>query len=277
MSHNLRSSAVAISIGLVALAYTTLLPAVLLAQGSKGKKAPPGPEKVSGTISAIEHKGKALHLKIAKESGDVLEVLMTPRIKLLLVGTGDPSVLMPKAIVASDTLVLANNELFGKKFAVYFGESPPPLFERDSQAEGVYHICGQVVASDGSSMLLDCGGGTTRKVSLEAEAPAEITVYTQDVDLLDEGAPVQVDGMMRGGKLIVSAVTVTLEKPLTSRDLTDDDARKGRTKTAAAKKGAKGKAKADDAAAGGGANPADPFGVLGSDDKPKPKKGSGDK
>lgn len=266
--------------GLVlALVGGLLQPAPLAAQGARGKKGPET-EKITGKVAEIEKKGKAVTLTIEKESGDKLEVLVTPKLKLEITGKGDTSFFQPKTWVSSESIIKTNNELFGRQFTVHLGAAPPPHVKPDTTANEVFHVAGQVMAATENSLTMNFGAAGTKKVTFEEGASVEVMINSNDPDLIVEGSEVEVEGVTRGAKFLPSKVTVTLENPVTAEDVQaaadkDKKGAKGKTAAKGGKKPAKGKTEDSDEEGA-----ADPFGVLGKKDgkggKP-PEKDSPDK
>lgn len=264
-----------------------LWPGIATAQGAKGRKGTE-PDKIAGTVTEVERKGKTATLKIEKEDGGKLEVLVTPRMKFTVTGRGDSSLLQPKTIVSSERVVKSNDELFGHEFIVHIGAAPQFSLQRDADGGDWFHVCGQVLAADPKSMTLSFGPENgTQRIAFEEGMPIAITVNSNDTELVTEGSKVELEGATRGAKFLPSRVMVTLEKPLTADDLqalTHD--KKSAKKGATAAKGAKktGKTKTDDSDASPTDSTSDPFGVLGkkdggakSGDKPAPEKKGNDK
>ncbi|MGQ0637130.1 MAG: hypothetical protein ACT4QC_21185 [Planctomycetaceae bacterium] len=259
------------------------LPTVgLYAQGAKGKKGPAEAERVVGKISSLERKGKTVTLTVAKEAGGSLDVLLTPKLRPEITAKGDASLFQQGRLVASDSLVMSNGELFGRKFSVYLSEAPrEPLFSKDPQNEGVWHLCGQVVAVEPASITLNYGG-SIKKVSFEQGGELEVTAYTQDAELIVEGSAVELEGNARAGRFITQRVAVTRDKPLTADELAGANDKKGaKTKAAPAARGGRkaGKDRNEDSEAEPPPQGNDPFGVLGGkdgkgSDGAKPKSGS---
>ncbi|MFN0054294.1 MAG: hypothetical protein ACKV0T_19130 [Planctomycetales bacterium] len=260
------------------LAALLLVPAAVSAQGAKGKKGAEA-EKVLGKITELERKGKSVTLTIDKEEGGTLEVLVTPKMKCTVTGKGDASFFQSKAWVSSEKVVSANKELFGHQFTVHFDPPPAAQCRPDPKAAEVYLVSGRVVNATDEALTLDCGAaGGTRKINFEKTAPLEVTVQSNDTDLIVEGAVVEVEGTARGTKFQTSRLSVQLDKPLTLADVqaaSGQDKKGAKTKTAAkgGKKTAKGKG--DDPEGEPVTDANDPFGLLGKKDGDKgaqPKK-----
>jgi hypothetical protein len=252
---------------LLAATVSLFWPSGAVAQGGKSKKGNEA-EKVNGTVTEIEKKGKATTLSIDKEGGGNLEVLVTPRLKFSVTGNGDTGLIQPKSVLSSEKIVKTNNELFGHQFTLHVGNPPPFSVKREPGGGDWYHVCGQVVAMDDKSVTLNFGAsGGTQKLTFEEGTEPEVTVISNDPDLVVEGSKVELEGMTRGSKFIPSKVTVTLEKPLTIDDLqaASNDKKASKTKGAATAKGGKkpAKAKTDEPEGIPTEDTADPFGVLG--------------
>jgi hypothetical protein len=177
--------------------------------------------------------------------------------------------------------VVSNGELFGRKFNVYAAEMiRPGLFSRDPKNQEVWHICGQVVAVDATSVTLNYGG-SIKKINFEQGDELDVTVHTQDAHLVVEGSAVELEGNTRAGRFLTNRVAVTLDKPLTADDLAGPaDRKEAKTKSAPGAKSRKpGKEHSDEPDKAPRAKENDPFGVLGGKDGKgsdggKPKSGS---
>jgi hypothetical protein len=203
--------------------------------------------------------------------------MLTSKLKFSVSAKGDASLLRPKTVVSSDSVIMAGNksDLVGRKFTVHLGTPPTAQVQRDPMNQEVYHVCGQIAAVQQDSMTINFGNaGGVRKLLFEQGGP-EISVDASDPDLVAVGAKVEVEGTTRGAKFQPSKVTVTREEPITARDLDDNEkkaaAKKGTSPPKTARKPA-GKGAGDDAAAGAGNTPSadddDPLGVF-KKDKPK--------
>src|SRR6187401_1053852 len=74
LSAGYSSSRSILRLGAVAGIWACLLvPSDAFAQAAKGKKAPEA-EKITGKVTEVEHKGKAVTLMIEKDAGGTLEV-----------------------------------------------------------------------------------------------------------------------------------------------------------------------------------------------------------
>lgn len=212
-------------LALVLAVTAWIAPSIARGQGAKGKKAATGPETITGKIIDLERKGKSVNLTVEKSDGEKLVVLVNPQMQPTISARADASVLLPRFVVASDSLVSSNMELFGKTFDVYPDESPPPHFERDSKTEGVYRICGQLVAIEPGAVTLNCGDATT-KVNFEQGQTLEVTVRSQDTKWVEKGDAIELEGVTRGEKFVASRVAITLDRALTAADFADNKDKK---------------------------------------------------
>ncbi|MSR57122.1 MAG: hypothetical protein EXS05_05560 [Planctomycetaceae bacterium] len=241
-------------------------------QGAKGKKGTET-EKIIGKVTAIEKKGKSITLTVEKEGDQTLPVLLTPKLKVAVNGKGDVSFLRAKTWVSSQSVVKVNNALFGYRFMVHLGNAPPVQLRPDPGSADVYHLCGQVVSADDESVTLSFGNAAkTQKVMFEEGRLLEITVSSNDLDLIVEGSEIEMEGITRGTKFTPQRATVKLEKPLQADEVfgADKDGRKAaKSKSAGTAKGGKksDKGKQDEPAGGEVVDPADPFGELSKDKK----------
>jgi hypothetical protein len=249
----------------------------LSAQGGKAKKGQEV-EKFAGKVTEIEKKGKAVRLVIEKEAGGNLDLLVTPKLKVVVTGKGDQSLFQTRTWVSSESLVLANNELFGRQFTVHYGNAPPPQCRPDPKASDVYLMSGQIVAVSEEALTLHCGRERENvKVAFEKGAAVEIAVSSNNPEFFTEGAAVGVEGTTHNGKFLPSQLTMVLEKPLTADDLLTLAGDKKATKAKPAanprgnKKGPKTTIEPVEGEPIGSAS--DPFGVLGDKGDKKDAKG----
>lgn len=245
-------------------------PSIVSAQGAKSKKAAPEAEKKTGKIASVEKKGKAATLTIELEDGGKLEVLVTAKLPFSVSGPGDAGYLQPKVFISSDSVIMSNNELFGRQFTVHLGNNPPPQAKKDATAD-VYHVCGQIVSADNESMTVNFGTAGTKKVSFEQGANLTVAVQSTDPDLAAEGAAVEVEGTTRGAKFLPSKVSVTLEKMPAAEEVFAGDKKGAKAKaTATAKPSAtpkkSGKTSKDEPSGDPIGKASDPFGVLNGKD-----------
>lgn len=251
--------------GALSLALVVLCASSAFSQGPRGKKGPE-PERVFGSVTEVEKKGKAATLLIDRDDGGKLEVLITPRIKFNVTGKGDGALIQPKSVLSSEQVIRPNTELFGYQFTLHLGHAPVYALKKDPGGGDWYHLCGQVTAIADKSLTINCGAAGTHKLNFEEGKELDLTVSASDPDLVAAGSKVELEGLNRAGKFIPSKVTVTLEKPLTADDLhaAGGDRKAARGKAAAARASKKsGKGKTDDPAGDPADAPSDPFGVLG--------------
>jgi hypothetical protein len=274
--------------GLVAaasLAALLCLPTLVAAQASKSKKPAPHAEKKTGKIAKVDAKGKTSTLTVEEADGETFDVLVTAKMKNFLIkGDGDSGFLKHRdVVVSSDSVVMSNMQLFGKKFTVHLGHAPEAVCEPDPKNPEVYRIAGPIIDGDETSFTIHVDG-SPYKVSFEQGLAPEIAVESTEPEHAAVGAKIEAEGKSRAGRFQPDSILITLDKPLTSDDVfSKNDKKAGKSKTAAATKGMKKSAKSDkDPAEKGddtGTDPAkppatsDPFGVLNKDNKPKPGSG----
>jgi hypothetical protein len=262
------------------LALLLLLPMSVLAQGGKSRKGGEL-EKFPGKVTEIEKKGKAHKFVIEKESGDPLELLVTPKVKVAITGKGDQSLFQPRAWVSSDSLVLSNEELFGHQFTVHYGDAHASQCRPDPKARDVYLMCGQVITATDEGLTVNCGPGRENvKVSFEKGVPVEIAVSSDNAAFIKVGTEVEVEGTTHSSRFVPSQLMVALEKPLTNDEV---QALLGEKKPAKAKPSANGRGNKKFPKKGTSIDPvdgepigtaSDPFGVLdGKGDKKDAKSG----
>ncbi len=201
------------------LIWAVVLPPVAWAQTTKGRKPGPDLEKLSGKIQEVEFKGKAANLIIDRtDGGDPLEILVTPKLKVLISGSADSAILVPKQSVVVRGAFESNKEWFAKRFEVYPG-SPPPTSGIQPEAEkgGAYVIAGTLLAHENGKLLINAGGKQV-PVNFEQGAAPEIVVFTSQLELAKVGSPIEVEGSTRGGKFLPQKILIQLQDPLTPED-----------------------------------------------------------
>ncbi len=199
------------------------------AQGAKGKKNTPEPEKIAGKITEVEMKGKAALLTIEKEGGETMApLLLTPKMNVSITAPGDATLLQPKVFVSTNSAVESNKELFARKFEIYHGSATPAAgIQRDSVSAEVFHLAGQIVAAEKDALMINVGG-SQKKLNFEQGGEIEVRVHTNQFDLIRAGATVELEGTTRGGKFLPSLVAIQLENPLTADEIAGKRERKAR-------------------------------------------------
>lgn len=249
---------------ILVLALSCLVPIMASAQGTKSRKTgSSGPEKITGKVASVEKKGRAAKLTVEKDDGEKLELNVTPKTALSVVGKGDADCLRANQMVSAEA-TLSNGKLFGSAFTVFVGSQPQPKFQQDPNSPMSYEVCGQVTDADKESVTLDFGGDVGVKKVLFEAAGIVVTVNSADAGLATEGAPVEMEGNIRAGKFLPTKITVTLDKGLTADEVYSTTKTKAVTKKTAAKPARTKVAKStEDAPADEPAGEAaDPFGVI---------------
>lgn len=247
----------------VCLLAATLLtfPASSALAQAKGQRKGPEAEKISGKITGVEAKGKAATLTVEGDGGQTLEVLLTAKTRLSVSAPGELANIQPKTFLVAERAVESNNLLFARKFDLYLGgQTPAATIQRDPKAPEVFYIAGMVTGIDKEGVLLNVGGAL-KPVRFEQGAPPEIRVFSSQIDLIREGAEIEMEGNTRNGKFLPNSVLVSLDAPLTAEELS------GRKPKAAPKTAAKGATKgkkppSDDPGSPAGTSTDDPFGFA---------------
>ena len=183
-------------------------------------------ETKSGKLTSVEKKGKAAAVKVETDDGETLDVQVTPRIQLAIQAPGEKEILRMGSWVSFENLVQSNNLFFSKDFRVHLG--PPPQAKVQKNMKNGWDIAGQVGGVAEDSITLRSGA----KIMFD-EGMCNVTVVSNDIALLEEGAPAQVEGTKRGDKFLPQRMMVTLDKTLTAEDVYG--AAKGKAKKTAAK------------------------------------------
>jgi hypothetical protein len=224
-------------------------------------------ETVNGTLGTVEKKGKTAKITVSRDDGDNLEVMLTPKMRLMIEGAGDRECLRPNTVVECDA-TMSNNLFFSSVFRVYVGLGQPQVgAQRDPMAPDQYKLIGQVLAVDETGLMVNLGpqGGGQKRLNFDnAGQVSKVTVVSSDVNFLEEGQDIELTGLMRAGKLLPASIKVTRKEPFTADDLFTNSKTAAKSKAAAAKTAASKKTKAGadgDTSAG-----ADPFGVMGKKD-----------
>lgn len=263
-----RSTPLWLPLSLWFLVCMGMVPQVGWAQASKGRKTGPELEKVSGKIQELEFKGKTANLIVERaDGGDPLEILVTPKLKLQISGTGDNSLLAAKQSIVARGAFESNKEWFSKRFEVYPGSAPPVAgVQPESEKGGAYVIGGTLLAHENGKLLINAGGKQV-PVNFEQGGDPEIRVFSSQLELAKVGSSIEVEGSTRGGKFLPQKVSIQLADPLTPDDFVP---RKPEKKAATAKTAAKSKkdkggqpaksAEDDPEPAAGEFDPDDPFG-----------------
>lgn len=261
------------------------VPGAAFAQGSKSKKSGSDTEKILGTVSSVEKKGKTAKLTVTKkDGGDDIEINILPKTAFAVVASGDVTFLRPQNMVSAEALV-SNDKLFAGTFTVYVGIKPEPKMQQDPMNESCYRICGLITAADKDGLVVDLPGGP-QQVLFEQAGNVKVTVNSGDAALAAEGAPVELEGATKVGKFLPSKITVTLAEPFKAEDVfaNDKSSAASKAKAAAAAKTAASKTSKttkttktkEDAAAPGdpaaSVQAADPFGVIKKKDTKKDSK-----
>lgn len=223
-------------------------------------------ETVTGTLDVVEKKGKTAKITVKREDGDELEVMLTPKMRLMIEGAGDRDCLRPNTVVECDA-TMSNNLFFSSVFRVYVGAGQPQVgAQRDPMAPDQYRLIGQVLAVDETGMMFNLGpqGGGQQRLNFDNGQVSKVTIVSADVNFLEEGLDVELTGLMRAGKLLPSSIKVARKEAFAADDLFTNSKTAARSKSAAAKTAVAKKSKPGsegDAPAG-----ADPFGVMGKKD-----------
>jgi hypothetical protein len=229
-------------------------------------------ETVSGTLAAVEKKGKTAKITVKRDDGDDIELTLTPKMRLMIEGPGDRECLRPNTVVECEAVV-SNSLFFSSSFRVHVGQGAPQVgAQRDPQVAEQYKLSALVTGVDETGLMLNLGpqGGGQKRLNYDNGVVSKVVVVTSDVNFLEEGMEVELTGLMRAGKLLPSSIKATRKEPFKVDDLFGNakTATKGKAtpKSAAAKKT---KAGADGEAVGD----ADPFGVMSKKDGKTPKGG----
>lgn len=230
------------------------------AQGKAQRKGPEA-EKISGKITQVEAKGKAATLTVAGDGGQTLEVLLTAKTRFSVSAPGELANIQPKMFLVAERAVESNNLLFARKFDLYVGgQTPPATIQRDPKSPEVFYIAGMVTGTDKEGVMLNVGGAL-KPIRFEQGGAPEIRVFTNQIELIKEGAEIEMEGNTRNGKFLPSNVVVSLEEPLSADELAGRKAKV--PPKATAKSTPRGKKTAGgDPAATEGASGDDPFGFA---------------
>src|SRR5260370_19805458 len=173
------------------LAALLCLPTLVVAQASKSKKAAPHAEKKSGKIAKVDSKGKSSALTVEEADGETFDMLVTAKMKNFLIkGDADAGFLKHRdVVVSSDSVVMSNMQLFGKKFTVHLGHAPEAVCEPDPNNPEVYRIAGPIIDGDDTSFTIHVGG-SPYKVSFEKGLAPEIAVESTEPENARGGAKV---------------------------------------------------------------------------------------
>ena len=230
------------------------------AQGKAQRKGPEA-EKISGKITQVEAKGKAATLTVEGDGGQTLEVLLTAKTRFSVSAPGEVANIQPKMFLVAERAVESNNLLFARKFDLYVGgQTPPATIQRDPKSPEVFYIAGMVTGTDKEGVVLNVGGAL-KPIRFEQGAAPEIRVFTSQIDLIKEGAEIEMEGNTRNGKFLPSNVVVSLAEPLTADELSGRKAKVPPKATAKATPRGK-KAAGGEPGSTEGASGDDPFGFA---------------
>lgn len=189
--------------------------AVCVAFASSGfAQKKPEPETKSGKLSSVQPKGKTAAVKVETDDGETLEFQVTAKVPLAVKASGEKEILRVGAWVSCENIVLneTNKLFFAKDFLVHIG--PPPQARVQRNMKNGYDVAGQIAMIAEDSITLR----PNTKIMFD-EGECNVSVQSNDIGLLEDGAPVEVEGIKRGEKFLPQRMSVTLDKTLTADDV----------------------------------------------------------
>jgi hypothetical protein len=262
----------------VAVVLSACLPAITSAQSGKAKKGAAEPEKKSGTIAAVEKKGKTATITVEEADGEKFDVPINAKSNFVVHGKGDTTFFKHSGLfVSADDVVRnpTNGYMHGRKFKIFIGgKGPGERLEQDPLSAEVCKIAGPVVDADDESFSFEAEGGV-HKVGLDP-AGVDVSVESTEIDHAVVGSEIEVAGTTRAGKFSPTGITVTLEKPMSATEAFAGEKKTAKSKSGSKTTGKKTTAKNDkadktgdkgaDANDKGKVDTKDPFGVNKVDD-----------
>jgi hypothetical protein len=169
-------------------------------------------ETKSGKLTSVEKKGKAAAVKVETDDGETLDVQVTPRMQFAIQAPGEKEILRVGTWVSVSGVAQVNNLFFSENYLVHIGAVPQAKMQKNMNNS--WDVAGPIGAVADDSITLRSGA----KIMFD-EGKCNVTVQTNDIALLEEGAPAQIEGTKRGEKFLTQRMMVTLDKTLTAEDV----------------------------------------------------------
>lgn len=221
------------------LACWMILCPLLLPCDAWGQQNESGMTTVAATFKEIQTEGRSRTLIVTDDSGNDLEFRLTPRVKLEITAPGDLSLVQEGAYVSAEA-VFTNERLFVSKLQVFLADRqtrlPPGKVAKARPRPGIsqqtYQISGPVTARgtdpDYQNYERVAIRASGRIPPIMLEPNCTVTVATNNVELVPEGADVQLEGRMVRDSLNLAKVTIQLSEPLTAATLGDGEGEGGK-------------------------------------------------
>lgn len=210
----------------LALLAAGLLPAAVFAQ-----RPEPMAETRTGSLVRIDEKGRSRTL-VVEVDGEEQEYPITPKLEFEVSGAGDAEFLRPDQFLQGRGTV-TNDKLFIRDVTVVLvkprQKTPPAGLKKAPMVEGEsvnsWDISGAIVSSAADTDYPDYtkvevkAGARTQPVYLEPGFT--VTVKTGDPTALEIPAGTSVDliGMPRGQRFVLSGVQIRLPEPLSAAEV----------------------------------------------------------
>jgi 3D (Asp-Asp-Asp) domain-containing protein len=176
------------------------------------------PDSVTGTVSAVEVKGKTAKLTVSVDGVDRVFDL-TPKVELEILSNADDACLSPGLFVKVDA-VESNNLQFGRVFSVYpdyVGKVAPAAATKAPMAAGQsvnrYLVTGEIAKFTATPEekydALELRGVGKNTVPIYVERQRSVRIVQTDPKLIAAGQAVTVEGKMTGTKFLPTQVTIT--------------------------------------------------------------------
>jgi len=177
----------------------------------------PAQETLKGKLVKVEPVGKTKNVSVTftKDDGTEVTLTATPRVPVLVAGSGDSGFLRAGVYVSS-SLYTSGDRLYGKEFTVHLVNSMPAKVKQDAAAREVYHVVGKIEAADENTITVNFASqGGSRKIVLEEGFT--VKVESPDAELAGEGAAVEAEVIpLASGKFNVKSILLKPAAELSS-------------------------------------------------------------